>query len=308
MPEKRTTVRELSWPGRAVRLATRVGLAVLPQAVHAHAAHRFLSPRRAWELVAPEVPGMRGVRGAVRTGACDVVLWSFGRGPPVLLVHGWEGRAAQLSAFIPPIVAAGHRAVAVDMPAHGAASGRSTSLVEFARALHDIAHVVGHPAGLIAHSFGGAAALLAAADEPFTDAIALVAPASDPYFFADRAAEWLGIPLRHRRALYQQIEMQVGRSFAEVALRNKAGRIDLPLLVLHDPRDAEVPVEQGRVAAAVSTRGQFEAVHGVGHRRILREPSVVTRAVDFVTGEEDARVAADAPLPRIGYERRSGSA
>ena len=44
-------------------------------------------------------------------------MYSWGSGPTVLLVHGWEGRGSQLSAFAPALVKAGFRVVAVDMPA-----------------------------------------------------------------------------------------------------------------------------------------------------------------------------------------------
>src|SRR6266446_3807256 len=46
--------------------------------------------------------------------------WRWGgRGAPVLLVHGWGGRAGQMAAFAPPLLDAGLSAVAFDGPAHG---------------------------------------------------------------------------------------------------------------------------------------------------------------------------------------------
>ena len=49
-----------------------------------------------------------------------LVAWSWGEGPTVLLVHGWEGRGSQMAAFAAPLAEAGFRAVAFDAP--GAAS------------------------------------------------------------------------------------------------------------------------------------------------------------------------------------------
>ena len=48
-----------------------------------------------------------------------VRAWQWGEGPPVLLVHGWEGHAAQFAGFIPRLLEQGFSAVAFDAPAHG---------------------------------------------------------------------------------------------------------------------------------------------------------------------------------------------
>ena len=54
--------------------------------------------------------------------------FAWGAGPSVLLVHGWEGRGAQLGALVDPLVAAGYRVVALDGPAHGDSPGRLSTL------------------------------------------------------------------------------------------------------------------------------------------------------------------------------------
>jgi pimeloyl-ACP methyl ester carboxylesterase len=37
--------------------------------------------------------------------------------PAVLLVHGWGGNAAQMRAFVFPLLSAGYRVIAYDRPA-----------------------------------------------------------------------------------------------------------------------------------------------------------------------------------------------
>ena len=63
-----------------------------------------------------------------------------GRGPSrpgstVLMVHGWNGRGAQLGAFAPELVHAGFRVVTFDTPAHGRSPGRATNLPEISEAI-----------------------------------------------------------------------------------------------------------------------------------------------------------------------------
>jgi len=40
-------------------------------------------------------------------GGRRIEMWKWGRGPAVLLAHGWGGRGAQLGAFVDPLVARG---------------------------------------------------------------------------------------------------------------------------------------------------------------------------------------------------------
>ncbi len=61
--------------------------------------------------------------------------YSWGDGPTVLLVHGWSGNAGQMAEFVAPLTRAGFRAVAIDLPAHGASGGGLSSVVHFARAI-----------------------------------------------------------------------------------------------------------------------------------------------------------------------------
>src|ERR687889_951115 len=77
-------------------------------------------PDRERELIA------RGTRVALPDGL-HATAW--GAGPTVLLVHGWEGRGAQLGAFVDPLVAAGFRVVALDNPAHGESNGSRSDLI-----------------------------------------------------------------------------------------------------------------------------------------------------------------------------------
>ena len=79
---------------------------------------RHARPARERELIA------RGTRVVLPDGL-HATAW--GAGPTVLLVHGWEGRGAQLGALVDPLVAAGYRAVALDGPAHGDSPGVTTT-------------------------------------------------------------------------------------------------------------------------------------------------------------------------------------
>ncbi|MDB4883556.1 MAG: hypothetical protein JWL95_2322, partial [Gemmatimonadetes bacterium] len=113
---------------------------------------------------------------------------AWGAGPAVLLVHGWEGRGAQLGALVDPLVAAGYRVVALDGPAHGDSAGRSTSAPEFALSMGAVREAVGPLAALVGHSFGGFTAMLAVSRGLSVDRLVIIAaPSSVPEVIDDFA-------------------------------------------------------------------------------------------------------------------------
>lgn len=86
-----------------------------------------------------------------------VAAWEWGKGPSVLLVHGWGSRAARFLVLAQPLVRSGFRVVAYDHPAHGRSAGKRTSLPESTGVLLEVAHHLGPLFGAVGHSFGGAA-------------------------------------------------------------------------------------------------------------------------------------------------------
>ncbi|HSF38925.1 MAG TPA: alpha/beta fold hydrolase, partial [Thermoanaerobaculia bacterium] len=86
---------------------------------------------------------------------------AWGEGPAVLLVHGWSGRGAQLGAFVQPLVDAGHRVVAFDLPAHGRTPGRRLNGFDGRDAVLRMGEAVGPFQAVIAHSFGAVCTTLA---------------------------------------------------------------------------------------------------------------------------------------------------
>lgn len=299
----------MSIKSTTVRFMMQVGYKVAPAHVEAKAAELFMSPRRR-EPRAPALrTGREGTRGVVRSGNSAVAFYSFGEGPAVLLVHGWEGRPAQLVAFAEPLVQLGYRAIFVDLPAHGYSTGRQTSVVASARALQDLAQLVGPVKGVIAHSFGGAAAVLAQVERPFAERMVALAPLAEPGHYVRKATQLLGLPDHSQVGLSRQIEARVGRSFDEVDLSRHARALRTPLLVMHDPDDEEVPYFHGEAVANVSSEGVVLPAKGAGHWRILKDAAVISRAVEFLTGERVETVRpADAQEGRLRWENRSGTA
>lgn len=295
---KSTTVRPTPFQLRMLRLALRSTSVVAPASTDRMAAKLFFKPRRSTRARAPVVAGLEAKAFQIESSRGRLAAWSWGEGPTVLLAHGWEGFAAQFVPFIRPLVEAGYRAVAFDMPAHGLSEGTHVSAIDMAAAIREVADdvmpFVGKerlaPHAIIAHSLGGAAASFAMSEGLGAERVVLLAPVADPILFAQRAASFLTLSPKRTKGMLRAVEEFAGKSFDQLDVREKARRMTASALIFHDVADAEVPFAHGRDVAAAWPGAEFVALEGLGHRRLLKDPAVVERAVQFVVEEPRLRM------------------
>ncbi len=215
-------------------------------------------------------------------GSQPLAAWQWGSGPVVLLMHGWGSRASRFRYFVPPLVAAGFRAVALDGPGHGQTGGTRASLPEFAAALSAVANVVGPVHGYVGHSLGAAAILFAMRREATPGPAVLLAPPADPALFWRRFVRHLRIPETVRTRMQANLERRFAIRWDELDARVTAGLIHQPLLVIHDEQDEDVPAADGAAIARAATNGTLVLTEGLGHRGVMRDPGIVARAVAFL--------------------------
>ena len=224
-------------------------------------------------------------KGRVRTlaGRLYATEWGPAEGKPVILLHGWEGRGAQLGYFIEPLVAKGHRVIAVDGPAHGESPGKRSGPFDFANALLEIDRDVGPLHAVIGHSMGGASATIALGNGLRVDALVLLGAPSDLSEVLDRFCGWLAIPPRVRSAFRAEMARRTGLTVSATRLLDIAHLFPkLPVLVIHDPADAEVPVSNGRRAAEAFPNATYHEMDAGGHRRMLKNLEVVRLVTSFL--------------------------
>jgi pimeloyl-ACP methyl ester carboxylesterase len=213
----------------------------------------------------------------------------WGHGPTVYLVHGWAGYQEQFAPFIDPLVAAGHRVVAFDMPSHGRSPAgrfgpRSSSIPEFADTLAAVAATHGTPYAIVAHSMGAIATAVALRAGLRADRLVLLAPMAHPAFLADQLGAALGFGERTHRRVIARIERRVGApmSHFDVPAMGRNGAM-APTLLMHDRDDRSTPVQHASAIADAWPGADLHITTGLGHTRLLRDPDVVARAVTFVT-------------------------
>ncbi len=278
---------EALWPPLATRVAERMLLTPLQ--------HR----RPARERVLLE--RSRPVQAVGPLGVLRGHAW--GAGPPVLLVHGWAGRGTQLAAFAAPLVAAGHEVLAYDLPGHGGSDGERVSLLDFRDAVIAIGRQHGPLFAAIAHSMGGAAAALAAADGLRVERLVLVASPASLREQTRRFAATLGLSDDVYARVTARLEARLGATMESIEIETIAARIAADTLVVHDAGDDEVdPAHADRIARALP-RARVHATYGLGHNKVLRDPGVVGVVAEFITGRPPIALDLDALLERELFDR-----
>lgn len=274
---------------RWLRWQLKILWAVSPQLAFRQAWQLFCTPRRlptkAWEEPALAQAQRRTV--PFESGHVAVYEWGPAAAPAVVLVHGWEHRASFWRAWVQPLLAAGYRVVALDGPAHGASSGRQTTLTGFGGAVQAVIDsVVGEVRAIVAHSFGAASVaglpVRLPAGAPLPRLVLLSAPVS-PRVVASRFADFLYLSNDIVDRFAAHIKQSTGRdadSFAVAATGPTIGA--KKVLVLHDMDDEIIPFSEGQQIAAAWPGAVLQATRGLGHNRIMRDAGVIQAAVEFI--------------------------
>ncbi len=210
--------------------------------------------------------------------------WTWGKGPAVLLVHGWGGHAGRLTLFVRALTEAGFSVVAFDAPGHGTAAGRVSSLPEFVAAIRAVAATHGPFRALIGHSLGAAAAALAVREGLAARRLVLLAPPSDLERYTGRFARIMRIPPTVRDSMKERLEKRFQVRWAELRIGGLPASSDVSLLVFHDRRDIRVPLSDGVEIVHSWPNARLVRTRGLGHHRILRDARVISRAVSFLAG------------------------
>lgn len=294
-PQKSTIVR---LQAAARRLVFRVADLTLPGIAGRVARDLwFTVPSQISPLEPTRLPG-GAARFEVESLGSKVRGQVWGEGPVVYLVHGWGGTGSQLSAYVEPLVARGHRVVMFDAPSHGESdpgpSGpRRSHGVEFGKALDAVFAEFGPAEAVIAHSLGTISTYLTLRFGWLsTRRLVLIAPMVVALPLFDQFQQVLGFGARTRRAFDRHLEEFVGIPMREFDAIHQASHVDdVPTLVVHDRGDRHTPYADAARLVDALPDARLVTTEGLGHRRILKDPAVVRQVVAFLS-DADAREGA----------------
>ena len=203
-------------------------------------------------------------------------------GAPILLMHGWEGRASQFAQLIESLLRRGHRVIAFDAPAHGDSPGAQSTVGAFADLVLEIDHAHGPFHAAIGHSMGGAAVMAAATRGLRAEKVVAISAPASLRRAATSGARALGLPERALRPFLGFVAEANGRPLEALDYDRLLPPPDLAVLLLTDPRDNEVPASESAAVAGVWPNARLRHIAGVGHRRILAAENTQRLVIDFI--------------------------
>jgi len=189
-----------------------------------------------------------------------------GRGPALVIMHGWGGNAEMMLPLAAPLHAAGYSLLLVDARCHGRSDDDSfASLPRFAEDIESaLDWLGGQPEidalrlGIVGHSVGAGAALLAASRRPGLRAVVSLAAFAHPAAMMKRWLASKRVPYWPFGAyVLAYVQQVIGHRFADIAPCNTIARVSCPVLLVHGSEDETVPVAEaeqihaGRASDAV---------------------------------------------------------
>ena len=239
--------------------------------------HRFTRPEI--ENTAAD----RADKSTINIHGVDVAVWSWGQGQPILFIHGWSGRGTQAVHFMEPLINSGFRVISYDGPAHGETSGKQTSMLEMADVVLALNEKYGPFHSTITHSFGGMVLAYASTLGFSTNSAVCICPPASIESILGNFQRALMLPENVLAVMTNKLYTNYGNDLEKrISTLNNVHSLTTPALIIHDDKDRDIPWEDGRAVADAWPGAEFKLTHGLGHRRILRDPATVTTVTDFI--------------------------
>ncbi|TDD45839.1 alpha/beta hydrolase [Kribbella antibiotica] len=238
----------------------------------------------------------REVHDAARAEVVDgIVTYAWGDGRrPVLLVHGWRSRASRFAGFITALLELGYSPISYDGPGHGDTTVAMGTILDHQRIITALAAKYGAFEGVVAHSLGVPFALYAVRQGVPAARLVTISGFGDFGYVVDKFGAELGLRTAVQNRLRREIEGRLFDGDPEIWTKFSVGPGAADLLVIHNDVDKIVdPAQVAVLLAAYGPRARHSARTGLGHSRILADPTVIEEAVTFLTGKDPVSERSD---------------
>lgn len=213
----------------------------------------------------------------------EVVLYQYGKSEKkILLVHGWSGRGTQLFKIADELLKAGYSTISFDAPAHGKSPGKTTIMVDFIATILEIDKQFGPFEAAIGHSLGGMSVLNAIKKGLKVNHAVVIGSGDIVEDIMDDFVAKLELKPIISTLLRLHFEKKYQEKMNSYSAFLAAKEIAIPVLVIHDNNDPEVPVKAGIHIHKHLKNGELLLTDGLGHRKILGNHKVIEKTVQFI--------------------------
>ena len=203
-------------------------------------------------------------------------------GPAVIVMHGWTANSGLMLPLAQPLRDAGFNVLFIDGRGHGYSepdefmgslqfSEDIEAGLELLRADDRVTTL-----GILGHSAGGSAAILAASRQPDVQAVVAVAAVADP-----RLIRWGWLPQRTQEAFLQYVSRRTGYRTEEIIPTSRISHIRAPILLIHGELDEIVPIQHSRLLAEAATDADLLILPEGDHSSLEKFAPAGPRLIEF---------------------------
>lgn len=200
----------------------------------------------------------------------------------VLLVHGWSGRGTQLCSIAEKLVEKGYATISFDAPAHGKSPGKTSDMTEFIAAILHLEKEFGPFEFAVGHSLGAMAVLNAVKKGLAVQKAVTIGSGDVVKDIMDSFWQKLGMDIATGTLMISLFEKKFGETINNYSAYIAAAAVTIPVLVVHDENDEDVPVSAAHHIAEYLAQGSLLITKGLGHRKILGDKTVIKQITGFL--------------------------
>lgn len=213
----------------------------------------------------------------------DIVVYEYGQSDKkVLLVHGWSGRGTQLVKIADELLENGYSTISFDAPAHGKSGTKTTIMIEFIECILELEKKYGPFEFGVAHSLGAMALLNSVKRGLAIKKGVIIGSGNSVLDILNEFVYRIGLPKTIAEKMKNSFESKYNFEMESLSAYVAAKEVQIPILVIHDNHDFDVPVQAAHDIAKNLSNHELMITNDLGHRKILGDKNVIQYLLSFL--------------------------
>ncbi|MGG7035670.1 MAG: alpha/beta fold hydrolase [Flavobacterium sp.] len=240
---------------------------------------RFKTPRREMEMDTNSKQTLVHIPKINKS----VVIYEYGKSDKkIILVHGWSGRGTQLVNIANELLKQGYSVLTFDAPGHGKSPGKTTLMLEFIAIILQLKKEYGPFEAGIGHSLGGMSLLNSMKQGLQLNHLVTIGSGDIIKDIMDEFVEKLNLKLSISDRMEQRFNKIYKQEMSDSSAYLAAKEIKIPVLIIHDKNDLEVPVSCAHHIYENLSNGELMITEKLGHRKIISDNDVINKIIGFI--------------------------
>ena len=212
-----------------------------------------------------------------------IMVYKYGNGiKKALLVHGWSGRGTQLVKIADQLTQMGYTTISFDAPAHGKSPGNETLMIEFIASILELEKEYGKFDIAIGHSLGGMSVLNSIKKGLKIEKAIVIGSGDSINDILLDFVKKLNLEPKIADLMRLSFETTFKESMENYSGSNAAKDVNVPILVIHDKDDHDVPYTASENIHKTLKNSELLLTKSLGHRKILGNENVILKIKDFI--------------------------